>query len=543
MTEKKRLTKKEKVIATVVSTAIATIPFFVGVPAYEVAANGSEPPLPTTTPTLDLVQDLVIPQNGSSSIINLRQLYDLSSYSTFSVTNGTTPFATIDSNFLELGLLKVNGGVTGKASFTVTIEDDGVISEESFNVIVVPAESTGKINIGNLVTYMNGHSEDFTTATQVKQLLTGISPSIVDENIGEGTPNLLIKPFPDFTLNKNANFSINSVIDVYEYFKQRHVEDGLTFYVFSSNPEIVDINNDGDWYVSTSDLEGGADITVVAVNDSGDMGYDTFHVTVLADNQVPEIGDILHKSYHISPGSSFELDLNQYFSDSLGDLTFSKILTSGSNGSSEIYGSKLYLHPNMEDISEIRGVKATDGVGLEVSQPFTVTSSTYNPFEYQTIFVGSTLDINLTDVFGTSAPLNYTFDYNDEYYDDSVTVSSVVYNSQNYLRLSGLGEYYFPSSSKLKVNAVNSATDEAYVDTLGLNHSVFNGFLNISSLFPIEIESGKVIKVSSSNSNMPMIPSGSNYFVIGSGTTTITVDVDHGKKILTLPYTTPPIIP
>ncbi|KRE48305.1 hypothetical protein [Paenibacillus sp. Soil724D2] len=543
MTEKKRLSKKEKVIATVVSTAIATIPFFVGMPTYEVAAaNGTEEPEP-----VDQIHDLVIPKN--STIINLRDLFHLSEESTFSVLNGTNPL--IETNFLDKGFLKVKGGVTGKASFTVTFEDYDNESgeyhtiEESFNVAVVPSESTGKINIGNLVTYMSGLPEDFESAEQVKQLLTGISPSIVDVNHGEGTTKLLIKPFPDVvTINKNSSIPISSVYDLHEYFHYSYGEgegegEGLNFYVFSSNEDIVDVFNDGDWYLSSSDQTGGVDITIVAVNERGDMGYDTFHATVLAENQAPEIGESLHKSYHISPGSSFELDLNHYFSDSLGDLTFSKILTSGSNGSSEIYGSKLYLHPNMENISEIRGVKATDGVGLEVSQPFTVTSSTYNPFEYQTIFVGSTLDINLTDAFGTSTPLNYTFDYND----DSVTVSSVVYNSQNYLRLSGLGEYYFPSSSKLKVNAVNSATDEAYVDTLGLNHSIFNGFLNISSLFPIEIESGKVIQVSSSNSNMPMIPSGSNYFVNGSGTTTITVDVDHGKKILTIPYTTPPILP
>ncbi len=539
MTEKKRLTKKEKVIATVVSTAIATIPFFVGWPAYEVAANGSEPPMPTTIPTLDLVQDLVIPQNGSSSIINLRQLYDLSRHSTFSVTNGTTPFASIDSNFLEIGFLKVNGGVTGKASFTVTIEDDGVISEESFNVTVVPAESTGKINIGNLVTYMNGHLEDFTTPTQVKQLLTGISPSVIDENTGEGTTNLLKKPFPDFTLNKNSDFSINNVIDLYEYFKQRNVEDGLTFYVFSSNPEIVDINNDVDWYVSTSDQAGGADITVVAVNHSGDMGYDTFHATVLAENQAPVSSKSVYNKYHISPGGTYELDLNQYFTDSLGEhLNFEVIGASGST----ISGSKLYL---TSEVTDMVVVKAIDTANHVVSQQFTVTGSTYNPFNTQHIFDGSTLKINLEEAFETTAPLNYTFDFNNEYQNNSVTVTNAVYNAQKYLQISGKNGFGYPSSASnlyININGVNPNANEVFTDSLFMTHSQFSGSFDISSLFPNDNVSN--IQVSSSNADMTIsIENGTICTINGSGTTTITVDVDHGKKILSLPYTTPPIIP
>lgn len=540
MTEKKRFTKKEKVIATVVSTAIATIPFFVGMPTYEVAANGSEPPMPTTIPTLDLVQDLVIPQNGSSSIINLRQLYDLSRHSTFSVTNGTTPFASIDSNFLEIGFLKVNGGVkTGKASFTVTIEDDGVISEESFNVTVVPVESTGKINIGNLVTYMNGHLEDFTTPTQVKQLLTGISPSVLDENSVEGVTNLLKKPFPDITLNKNSDFSINNVIDLYEYFKQRHVEDSLTFYVFSSDPEIVDINNDGDWYVSTSDKAGVADITVVAVNHSGDMGYDTFHATVLTENQAPVISKSVYNKYHISPGGTYELDLNQYFTDSLGEhLNFEVIGASGST----ISGSKLYL---TSEVTDMVVVKAIDTANHVVSQQFTVTGSIYNPFNTQHIFDGSTLKINLEEAFETTAPLNYTFDFNNEYQNNSVTVTNAVYNAQKYLQISGKNGFGYPSSASnlyININGVNPNANEVFTDSLFMTHSQFSGSFDISSLFPNDNVSN--IQVSSSNADMTIsIENGTICTIYGSGTTTITVDVDHGKKILTLPYTTPPILP
>ena len=484
------------------STAIAAIPFFVGMPTYEVAANGSEPPMPTPMP--DLVQDLVIPQNGSSSIINLRQLYHLSENSTFSVINGTNSFASIDSNFLEIGFLKVNGGVTGKASFTVTIEDYGVISEESFNVTVVPAESTGKINIGNLVTYMNGHLEDFTTATQVKQLLTGISPSFVDENIGEGTTNLLIKHFPDMAINKNSTFSINSIIDVYEYFQQPN-EAELTFYVVSSNPDIVNIYNNVGWHISTRDEAGGADIMVVAVNDSGEIGYDTFHLTVLAENKEPVISKSLYNKYHISPGGSYVLDLNQYFTDSLGEhLNFDVIVASGSTSTFDIpiSGSKLYLTSEMTDIV---GVKAIDTANHVVSQQFTVTGSTYNPFSIQHLFVGSTLELNLTDAFETTEPLNYTFDFVDGNDNNTVTVSKVVYNTQNYLKLSDIVS--FPSSSSfLKINAANPTTNEVFTDNLFMIHTDFNGVLNIESIFPKENGNERDIRVSSSNPNMPIMP-------------------------------------
>lgn len=544
MTEKKRFTKKEKVIATVVSTAIATIPFFIGMPAYEVAANSSEAPtqtpIPTQTPTSVHVQDLVIPQNGSSSIINLRTLYNLSGNSTFSVTNGTNPFASIETNFLEKGFLKVKGGVTGKASFTVTIEDAGVMSQDLINVTVVPAESTGKINIGNLVTYMNSHSADFTAASQVKQLLTGISPSVLDENSVEGVANLLLKPFPDFTLNKNSNFSFNSVMDVYEYFKQRHVEDGLTFYVFSSNPNIVDIYDDGGWHVRTSDLAGGADITVVAVNDSGDMGYDTFHATVLAENQPPVISKSVYNKYHISPGGSYVLDLNEYFTDSLGEhLNFDVIVASGSTSAFDIpvSGSKLFLTSEMTNIV---GVKAIDTANHMVSQQFTVTGSTYNPFSIQQLFVGSTLELNLTDAFETTAPLNYSFDFVDGFNNNTVTVSKEVYNSQNYLKLSNIVNYP-SSSSNLKINAVNPTTNEVFTDDLFMFQTFFEGGFNIESIFPKENGIERDVQVSSSNSSMPIIASGTYYYINGSGTTTIIVDVDHGKKILTIPYTKPMI--
>lgn len=539
MTEKKRYTKKEKVIATVVSTAIATIPFFIGMPTYEVAANGSEAPMPTPTPTQTPipvhVQDLVIPQNGSSSIINLRTLYNLSKYSTFSVTNGTNPSASIETNFLEKGFLKVKGGVeTGKASFTVTIEDDGVMSQDLINVAVVPAESTGKINIGNLVTYMTGHSEDFTTAAHIKQLLTGISPSVLDENSVEGATNLLIKPFSNFTLNKNSEFSINSVSDVYEYFKQRHVEDRLTFYVFSSNPNIVDIYNDGGWYVRTSTLAGDADITVVAVNDSGDMGYDTFRATVLAENQPPVIGKSVYNKYHISPGGFYVLDLNQYFTDSLGEhLNFEVIGTSVS----AISGSKLYLSSGMTDIV---GVKATDTANHVVSQQFTVTGSTYNPFSVHELFVGSTLELNLTNAFETTAPLNYSFDFVDGVDNNTVTVSKEVYNSQNYLKLSNIVNYP-SSSSNLKINAVNPTTNEVFINDLFMYQTFFGGSFDIESIFPKENGKEEYIQVFSSNPDMPIMKDGTYYYINSSGTTTITVDVDHGKKILTIPYTRPMI--
>ncbi|MGO4273811.1 hypothetical protein AB4Z22_28935, partial [Paenibacillus sp. TAF58] len=492
-------------------------------------------------PTQDLVQDVVIPQNGSSSIINLRQLYNLSEYSTFSVTNDVNTSASVETSFLEKGFLKVKGGETGKASFTITIDDNGDIFEDSFNVTVVPAEPTGKINIGNLVTYMTDYSEDFTTATQVKQLLTSISPSLVDENTGEGATNILKKPFPDFTLNKNSNFSINNVMDVYEYFKQRNVEDSLTFYVFSSDPNIIDIkNNDGVWQVSTTNQAGSADITVVAVNDSGDIGYDTFRATVLADNQAPVISKSVYNKYHISDGGNYELDLNQYFSDSLGEhLNFNLVVASGSTSTFDvpISGSKLYLNSDMNYMTDIVGVKATDTANQMVSQQFTVTGSTYNPFSIQQLFVGSTLELNLTDAFETTAPLNYSFDFVDGFNNNTVTVSKEVYNSQNYLKLSNIVNYP-SSSSNLKINAVNPTTNEVFTDNMFMFQTFFEGGFNMESIFPNENGKEQYIQVFSSNSSMPIISEGNFYFINGSGSTTITIDVDHGKKILTVPYTT-----
>lgn len=97
------------------------------------------------------------------------------------------------------------------------------------------------------------------------------------------------------------------------YFKDDDVGDILQISVVSSNESIVHLFNDGGWRMNAVGA-GDADITIAARDGKGGVGLHKF--TVHVPNTPPTIVKNFYHNYHISPGSSYNLDLSTYFSDS-----------------------------------------------------------------------------------------------------------------------------------------------------------------------------------------------------------------------------------
>jgi hypothetical protein len=531
--KKKRLTKREKVIAAIVTVTIAAVPFF-GMPAYEgyaiatVAYSPCSSPSPSASPspsptTIDLICDMTLPVNVSK-VIDLNVLYGIST--SFSVEVTGTPFANYNQALLQSGLLQIEtSGATGQATFTVYCYDSMSTKKETFHVNTVAVGSDGRVDIGDVVAYLNSSNVSSPSTDDIQGILHAIGPKSVTPVYTGGNRDPYFK---NVGFNPPVSLTIGQTLilgNLDPYFKDDDVGDILQISVVSSNESIVHLFNDGGWRMNAAGA-GDADITIAARDGKGGVGLHKF--TVHVPNTPPTIVKNFYHNYHISPGSSYNLDLSTYFSDPDPGDSVTHYTYSVPNSIIEhpISDSTLTLDPNMNTIYTI---SAYDNYGGKTSQSLTVTSSTYDPFKSQNLYKNSNYDIDLTNIFGTSAPLEYTF--------SSSVTASVYSNSDNhhkYLRING----FSGGTQEIIINAVDPAANEIYVDTLTIKEIFATTQFFIVDLFP-GVTSATPVFATIDNPSITVGNTGFEVSVSGSSGQSgiLTIIIDGGKKRLTIPVT------
>jgi hypothetical protein len=386
--KKKRLTKREKVIAAVVTVTIAALPFF-GMPAYEGFAISTYTPSPCSSPNsspslspsptssaiptssssptsssiptssssptpIDCIYDMTLPVNGYSKVIDLNALYGPTAY--FSVEVTGNPNANYNQALLERGLLQIETtSTTGQAAFTVYIYNSmsEPTKEETFHVNTVAVGSDGSVDIGDVVAYLNSSAISSPSTDDIQGILHAIGPqSVIPVYTGVNRDpyfnNAGFNPPVSLIVGQTLNLG-----DLGPYFKDDDPGDVLHISVVSSNESIVHVFNDGGWHMNAMGT-GDADITIAARDGKAGVGLHKYTVHVVP-NIPPKLVKEFYHNYHIFPGSTYNLDLSTYFSDPDSGNTVTQYTYRMSDSIDElpISASTLILDPNMTNIYSI----------------------------------------------------------------------------------------------------------------------------------------------------------------------------------------------
>ncbi|MBD0381078.1 hypothetical protein [Paenibacillus sedimenti] len=440
MTKKyKPLTKKEKAVAAVVTSALVAAPFLIS-NSYDTVVHASSSASPGSE-TLDKIGNMVIPLNQSAILFDLKSVYGAGSGG-FYVTSSNAGTAFSEPDYTEKGLLKIRPLNAGTATFNVLINKDGYYYVDTFEITVDSAlSSSRRFDIADTVKRLVNNPNDYADSSKVKKLLANIGSAKLPGTIeGNHAPTVDSEnPFTNRELNKEETINIGKI----ESFFKDQDGDPLEVIPVANNAFISLIKgSDDNWYLKANGGGDNTQFTLIARDGRGGFVESrTFIVTV--KNQKPELkGSNPFSNLNMAVGSQSQLEVDSDLTNYFTDPDFDSITVSfEQNDFVSIWqdGENWYIQAteniNSAELTTVVNVTVNDGWGGVLNVPFNVRI--YDEF-YGENQPPELVNIPFTDYLSKDAiiDLNNYFIDSDE---DILHYSIKVMNSNNVVSLEPIG--------------------------------------------------------------------------------------------------------